>query len=306
MEEGGDRRRMMEEVGGYSTEVSRRRMDRRFERERKTELQRVEREPWVCYSALDSISALKLYERLKSKLPNREWKFNGVTKGTLFDFYEQYWRPCGELLVKMETEGMLVDRDYLMEIEKVAKVEHHIDDDRFKNWASKLCADAKFMNVGSDTQLRQLFFGGIENSKDQTQSLPMEKEFKVPNVDNIIEEGKKKLRLNSVKSNYMRCFSGLQTETYTASGWPSVCGDALKTLAGKIFMDYDFIDDDNAELDDEFIELPDKNPEISLKFLKILMARLMRHLMWGGGGGLKDRRLVIQLLRCVKFALLAH
>ncbi|XP_023771518.1 DNA polymerase I A, chloroplastic/mitochondrial [Lactuca sativa] len=227
------------------------------------ELQRVEREPWVCYSALDSISTLKLYERLKSKLSNREWKFNGVTKGTLFDFYEQYWRPFGELLVKMETEGMLVDRDYLMEIEKVAKVEQQIAADRFRNWASKLCADAKFMNVGSDTQLRQLFFGGIENSKDQSQSLPMEKEFKVPNVDNIIEEGKKtatkfrKIKLHAI------C-SGLQTETYTASGWPSVCGDALKTLAGKISMDYDFIDDDNAELDenttDDFIELSDKKP----------------------------------------------
>lgn len=57
----------------------------------------------------------------------------------------------------------------------------------------------------------------------------------------------------------MICF-GLQTETYTASGCPSVCGDALKTLAGKISMDYDFIDDDNAELDDDFIELPDKKP----------------------------------------------
>lgn len=217
------------------------------------ELQRVEREPWVCYSALDSISTLKLYERLKSKLSDRVWKFNGVTKGTLFDFYEQYWRPFGELLVKMETEGMLVDRDYLMEIEKVAKVEQQIAADRFRNWASKLCADAKFMNVGSDTQLRQLFFGGILNSKDPSQCLPMEKEFKVPNVDNIIEEGKKtatkfrKIKLHAI------C-SGLQTETYTASGWPSVCGDALKTLAGKISMEYDFIEDDNTELDENMDE----------------------------------------------------
>ncbi|KAI3673791.1 hypothetical protein L6452_39921 [Arctium lappa] len=213
------------------------------------ELQRVERVPWVCYSALDSISTLKLYERLKSKLSNREWKFNGVTKGTLFDFYEQYWRPFGELLVKMETDGMLVDRDYLMQIEKVAKVEQQIAADRFRNWASKQCADAKFMNVGSDTQLRQLFFGGILNSKDPSQCLPMEKEFKVPNVDNIIEEGKKtatkfrKIKLKTI------C-SGLQPETYTASGWPSVCGDVLKSLAGKVSMDYDFIDEDTAELDE--------------------------------------------------------
>ncbi|KAI3711513.1 hypothetical protein L1987_70051 [Smallanthus sonchifolius] len=214
------------------------------------ELQRVEREPWICYSALDSIATLKLYERLRSKLSYREWKFNGVTKGNLFDFYEQYWRPFGELLVKMETEGMLVDRAYLMEIEKVAKVEQQIAANRFRNWASKLCADAKFMNVGSDTQLRQLFFGGIENSKDPSQSLPLEKEFKVLNVDNIIEEGKKtatkfrKIKLKSI------C-SGLQTETYTASGWPSVGGKVLKTLAGKVSMDYDIIDDELDEKDDD-------------------------------------------------------
>ncbi|KAL8260641.1 hypothetical protein R6Q59_028594 [Mikania micrantha] len=214
------------------------------------ELQRVEREPWICYSALDSISTLKLYERLRCKLSDREWIFNGVTKGNLFDFYEQYWRPFGELLVKMETEGMLVDRAYLMEIEKIAKVEQQRATDRFRNWASKLCEDAKFMNVGSDTQLRQLFFGGIDNSKDPSQSLPLEKEFKIPNVDNIIEEGKKtatkfrKIKLKSI------C-SGLQTETYTASGWPSVSGKVLKTLAGKVSMDYDIIDDELDEKDDD-------------------------------------------------------
>nr|XP_043640219.1 DNA polymerase I B, chloroplastic/mitochondrial isoform X2 [Erigeron canadensis] len=225
------------------------------------ELQRFEREPWVCYSALDSISTLKLYERLKSKLSNREWKFNGVTKGTLFDFYEQYWRPFGELLVKMETNGMFVDRAYLKEIEKVAKVEQKIAADRFRNWASKLCPDAKFMNVGSDTQLRQLFFGGIINSKDPSQSWPLEKEFKVPNVDNIIEEGKKtatkfrKIKLSTI------C-SGLETETYTASGWPSVSGAVLKTLAGKISMDYDIIDEEEENDDDlDSAELVDKKRE---------------------------------------------
>lgn len=78
----------------------------------------------------------------------------------------------------------------------------------------------------------------------------MEKEFKVPNVDNIIEEGKKvatkfrKIKLKAI-------VSGLQAETFTASGWPSTSGKALKTLAGKVSMDYDFIDDDVEEKDDD-------------------------------------------------------
>lgn len=127
------------------------------------ELQRVERRLWICYSALDSISTLRLYESLGKKLLKTPWSVDGQYKGSMFDNYEKYLRPFGELLVRMETEGMLVDRSYLAEIEKVAIAEQQIAADRFRKWASKYCPDAKYMNVGSDTQLRQLFFGGIQN-----------------------------------------------------------------------------------------------------------------------------------------------
>lgn len=130
------------------------------------DLQREERKLWICYSALDSISTLNLYESLKRKLSAMEWKVDGHIEGTMFDFYEKFWQPFGELLVTMETEGMLVDRAYLAEVEKVARAEQQVAANRFRNWASKYCPDAKYMNVGSDTQLRQLFFGGILNRYD--------------------------------------------------------------------------------------------------------------------------------------------
>lgn len=133
------------------------------------ELQREEREPWICYSALDAMSTLKLYENLKSKLSGRKWKLDGYTKGRMIDFYEKYWRPFGEILVEMEAEGMLVDRVYLAEIEKVAQAEQQVAANRFRRWASKYCPDAKYMNVGSDAQLRQLFFGGAQNRFDNHQ-----------------------------------------------------------------------------------------------------------------------------------------
>ena len=78
----------------------------------------------------------------------------------MYDFYEEYWRPFGVLLVQMESEGMLVDRTHLLEIEKLAITEKQIASDKFRKWASKYCPDAKYMNVGSDAQIRQLFFGG--------------------------------------------------------------------------------------------------------------------------------------------------
>lgn len=127
------------------------------------ELQREERIPWICYSALDSISTLRLFESLKKKLEVMTWLLNGDCKGTMYDFYEKYWRPFGFLLVKMESEGMLVDRTHLSKIEEIAKTEQQKAADRFRKWASKYCPDAKYMNVGSDTQIRQLFFGGIAN-----------------------------------------------------------------------------------------------------------------------------------------------
>ncbi|PRQ31693.1 putative DNA-directed DNA polymerase [Rosa chinensis] len=205
-------------------------------------LQREERKPWICYSALDAISTLKLYESMKNQLSNRQWEIDGnPAPGTMFDFYKKYWRPFGELLVQMETEGMLVDRGYLAEIEKLAKSEQEVAVNRFRKWASSFCPDAKYMNVGSDVQLRQLLFGGTVNSKDSNQALPNERTFRVPNTDKVIEEGKStapkfcNITLHTIGVN-------LPTEIYTATGWPSVSGDALKILAGKISSEYDFMD----------------------------------------------------------------
>lgn len=57
----------------------------------------------------------------------------------------------------------------------------------------------------------------------------------------MIEEGKsttpkfRNITLHTIGVN-------LPTEVYTATGWPSVGGDALKILAGKISSEYDFMD----------------------------------------------------------------
>ncbi|KAJ0264574.1 DNA polymerase I B [Hirschfeldia incana] len=233
------------------------------------ELQRDDREAWISYSALDSISTLKLYESMKKQLQAKKWFLDGkvVSGKNMFDFYQEYWQPFGEVLATMEAEGMLVDRDYLAQIEIVAKGEQEIAVSRFRSWASKHCPDAKHMNVGSDTQLRQLFFGGISNSCND-EDLPYEKMFKVLNVDNVIEEGKKKatkfrnIKLHRISDN------PLPAERFTPSGWPSVSGDTLKALAGKVSAAYDFTevaaDDNSLEEnigDEEFMSLPDETLE---------------------------------------------
>ncbi|XP_050941666.1 DNA polymerase I B, chloroplastic/mitochondrial-like [Cucumis melo] len=225
------------------------------------ELQREERKPWVSYSALDSICTLKLYKSLKNKLSNMPWERNGkeIPGQTMFNFYEEYWKPFGELLVKMETEGMLVDRSYLAEIEKLAIVEQEVAANKFRNWASKYCSDAKYMNVGSDAQVRQLLFGGTCNRKNPEEFLPIERTFKVPNSEKVIEEGKK--TPSKFRNITLHCIKGkpFSTEIYTASGWPSVGVDALKILAGKVSAEFDDITDDlcsHNEVDNDFEMMP--------------------------------------------------
>jgi DNA polymerase-1 len=78
--------------------------------------------------------------------------------------------------------------------------------------------------------------------------LPEERTFKVPNVDNCIEKGKKvSLKFRNIVLRGLG--KPLEVEAITPSGWPAVSGAILKTLAGKVSVDYDGLLDDN---DDEF------------------------------------------------------
>ncbi|XP_078162399.1 DNA polymerase I A, chloroplastic-like [Carex rostrata] len=225
-------------------------------------LQREERELWVSYSALDSISTLRLYESLKGKLEKMKWVLEGSCKGTMYDFYREYWSPFGALLVKMETEGMLVDRTYLSEIEKVAIAEQKMAADKFRDWASSYCADARHMNVGSDAQIRQLLFGGVQNNKNPDETLPRCRTFKIPNTENIIENGKK-APLKNRNITLCSLVENMQTESFTASGWPSVSGSALKSLAGKIPTELIYTLDEEESGEDGEVEVGGVNDEDS-------------------------------------------
>ncbi|XP_044968341.1 DNA polymerase I A, chloroplastic-like [Hordeum vulgare subsp. vulgare] len=237
-------------------------------------LQREDRELWISYSSLDSMSTLRLYESLKSKLEKKHWTFDGCPRGSLYDFYEEYWRPFGAILVKMETAGMLVDRSYLSEIEKVAVAQRKVAADKFQKWASKYCPDAKYMNVNSDTQIRQLFFGGIENRRNPGEFLPKSRTLKVPNNVNTVTEGKKAPKHRTIE--ICSIVEGLKPEIFTASGWPSVSGDALRSLAGKLKTDLYTTED--AE-DDEYVS----DSEISVDVVEDTTSYGTAYKAFGGG-----------------------
>ncbi|KAG6523997.1 hypothetical protein ZIOFF_013886 [Zingiber officinale] len=150
-------------------------------------------------------------------------------QGTMYNFYEKCWRPFGVLLVKMESEGILVDKVHLSKIEKLAVGDKQIVADKFRRWASKYCEDAKYMNVGSGLCVHQSR-GRIEMNFE---SKPLSKLFKVLNTEKIFEEGKKApLKYRTIHLH--RICEGLQTDMYTASRFPSLSADALKVFARNI------------------------------------------------------------------------
>lgn len=130
------------------------------------ELQRDEelRDAWIHYSTLDAVCTWRLFVSLQHKLSNTPWSVAELRhKGSMYDFYEKYWRPFGEVLVQMEAYGMLVDYDHLATVEKLARAQQKISVSRFRKWAARYCPNAARMNVGSDAQIRQFLFGGTAN-----------------------------------------------------------------------------------------------------------------------------------------------
>jgi DNA polymerase-1 len=79
--------------------------------------------------------------------------------------------------------------------------------------------------------------------------LPKSRNLKVPNDDNTVTNGKKAPKYRTIE--LFSIVEDLKPEIFTASGWPSVSGDALRNLAGKLKTDFVYIKED-AE-DDEYV-----------------------------------------------------
>lgn len=152
-------------------------------------------EGWINYSTLDTESTWYLRKKLHEFLADMHWHTNSKGSFNMWNFYEKFFVPFGDLLTEMETEGVKVDVEYLKQIEQVALKDLEKCQQAFRDWASKYCPDAIYMNTNSAAQKQQLFFAPAVNIKTK-QPMPLEAEFKVPNVEGYIEEGKKKATKN--------------------------------------------------------------------------------------------------------------
>lgn len=74
------------------------------------------------------------------------------------------------------------------------------------------------------------------------ETLPKSRTIKVPNDGSLIAEGKKTPKYCTIE--LFSIVEDLKTDLFTASGWPSVSGDALRSLAGKLPTDLVYTTDD--------------------------------------------------------------
>jgi DNA polymerase-1 len=120
------------------------------------------RAQWIDYSALDAQATWLLRESLECKLRNMPADASQYIPvdpafpacKTMWEFYQQHWRPFGALLVQMERNGMLVDNQQLQEAQRLAQQHKETAENTFRSWASARCEDALWMNVGSGSQAR--------------------------------------------------------------------------------------------------------------------------------------------------------
>ena len=193
------------------------------------ELQRMPetRSEFIKYSALDAMATWQLHSFMENKLKATKW----ASGKSMLDFYQKYLVGFGEMLTDMERVGVPVAcESYLPEIEKMALQDHEKHRLTFMEWCDRVCPGASRMNPASDSQKQALLFGGGKNVNIKTNDpMPTERVFKVPNIEGIIEEGKKKPLKN--RDLVIRGLD-LKPVKYTNKGWPAVSSEVLRALAG--------------------------------------------------------------------------
>lgn len=108
---------------------------------------------------------------------------------------------------------------------------------------------------------RSVNFSNLCSRNKPGETWPQSKTFKVPNDEIVATEGNKTPKFRTIK--LCSIVEDLKIDMFTPSGWPSVSGDALKTLAGKIPTDHIYTTDDDQEHDEDSSgsELPEQDIE---------------------------------------------
>lgn len=194
------------------------------------------RAAWVDYSTMDALLTWELCQELKVKLEQVDWHdsthqdSNAGARRSMWQLYNELWKPFGEMLIEMERTGIRVDKDHLKRIEILAREQKEQAEKMFVKWVANVSPGAEQMNISSDAQKQQLFFAPCTNSNTQ-EYREVTRTFETENVEGIIEEGKKKAKKNRP---FELSGLGFKPVEYTKSGWPSTSSAILTKLAGDV------------------------------------------------------------------------
>ena len=110
----------------------------------------------------------KSFNHTLNHKPTQEWIVEGRKLGDMSEFYYMYLSAFGECLTDMEANGVRVDTvGHLKQAEVLARAERKKMEEIFLKWAAKYCADTKYMNIGSATQIGAFLFGHWEKNKQK-------------------------------------------------------------------------------------------------------------------------------------------
>lgn len=143
---------------------------------------------WIDYATFDTKATYLIREQLELNLRRIPWSTTNNnnsknTSETMYDFYQRYYLPFGELLTDMERIGFYIRQDnYLPTVQKQAESDREQAVQQFLSWGKQQFDVVKYMNIHSAAQKQQLFYGAKGSTR----------EFKTENIDNIILDGKTK------------------------------------------------------------------------------------------------------------------
>lgn len=191
---------------------------------------------WIYYSTYDTQSTWEIREVLEQRLRRVEWlpplpadpssppSSVPAAGRSMFDFYDRYWRPFGELLCDLESEGIFVHaRTHLPAVELLAEADKQRHMEQFRSWLQRLQPGACDMNIHSATQKQHLFFAGAG----------VQRKFQADNSDGWVDPTSKSGKAKK-KRDFILEGLGMPVVETTEKKLPAVSLKVLKTLAGKM------------------------------------------------------------------------
>eukprot|EP00668_Euglena_longa_P046572 GGOE01062257.1.p1 GENE.GGOE01062257.1~~GGOE01062257.1.p1 ORF type:complete len:841 (+),score=262.16 GGOE01062257.1:76-2598(+) len=140
-----------------------------------TQLSATKWHEWVQYATQDTVVTWNLFVKLKGMLLDTYWETAGVPSShncsTMWDFYQQWYRPLGQMLSEVEELGIRMDTQ-LLETQLGRSEEDILAKEKvFRDWVwdrylvtkdigEEVAKQSRIscMNLGSDVQKRQLLF----------------------------------------------------------------------------------------------------------------------------------------------------